>query len=39
VPKNLMRIAGLQHYLGSNKEDAEACQYIELQLHRIQSKT
>ena len=39
VPKNLMRIAALKHYLSSSKEDAEVCQYIASQLRRMQSKT
>lgn len=39
VPKILMRIAALQHYLNSSKEDAEVCLYIDSQLRRIQSKT
>ena len=38
LPRNLMRIAALKHYMSSNKEDADVCQYIETQLRRMQSK-
>ena len=38
VPKNLMRVAALKHYLESSKNDTEVCQYIEGQLRRMQSR-
>lgn len=37
VPKNLMCVAALQHYLKSSREDAEVCRYVEGQLRRILS--
>ncbi|KIX94636.1 uncharacterized protein Z520_09682 [Fonsecaea multimorphosa CBS 102226] len=37
VPKFLMHIVALQHYLSRSKEDTELCQYLETRLRQLQS--
>jgi shikimate 5-dehydrogenase/shikimate kinase len=39
VPRNLMCIAALYHYLDRNKDDVEGCRYIQGKLQTLLSKT